>query len=344
MNQEKTIVICPNKSCQKKLALPKINEVLRVSCPKCHTTFRYKFPSIIQKEIKPRWYYRSWFIILLLFVFTPVGVILLWSGSKFRLPMRIGLTIAFGLLFVNQSMNYIFAPSFRDYSPFPRWGTTPDKIYLPSASMGPVELSFGEWREKGEELTIPQIVERVRAGIVFIESQDKNHEVLGRGSGVIIHRAGIIVTNYHVLEGAHFSEVKLLGSQIYRDVYLIGVDKQKDLAVIVIRADNLSAVPLGDSAKVKIGEQVIAIGNPLGYERTVSDGIVSGIREEDGGEYLQITAPISPGSSGGALLNMYGELIGITSIGYFGFAQNLNFAVPINYVDSLFNMTDGPKA
>ena len=100
------------------------------------------------------------------------------------------------------------------------------------------------------------------------------------------------------------------------------------------------AAPLGDSNKIEIGEKVVAIGNPLGYERTVSDGIISGLREEKGMKYLQITTPISPGSSGGALLNMYGEVIGITSMGYLGFAQNLNFAVPINYVCSLIKIKE----
>lgn len=340
MNEEKVVVICPNKNCQQKLSLPKRNEVLRVSCPRCHITFRYKFPSIIQRKVKLKWYYRSWFIILLLFFFAPAGIILLWSGSKFRVPMRIGLSIAFGLLFVTQSIKYIFTPPYRDYSLFPKGKTTVERIYLPSASMKPVELSFGELRERNQKLTIPEIVKRVGTAIVFIESRDKNHNVLSRGSGVIIHRAGIVVTNYHVLEGAHFSEIKLQGNKIYRNVFLVGRDKRKDLAIIRIRADNLPVAPLGDSTKVKIGEKVIAIGNPLGYERTVSDGIISGIREEEGMEYLQITTPISPGSSGGALLNMYGEVVGITSIGYFGFAQNLNFAVPINYVRSLVEINN----
>jgi len=335
LNEEKIIVICPN--CQQKLGLPKRHEALKVSCPKCHTTFRYKFPSIIEKKRKLKWYYRSWFVILLLFIFTPVGIILLWSGSRFRVPVRIGLSIAFGLFFVNQSINYIFTPSYRDYSPSPEYV---ERIYLPSAPMEPVELSFGELREREEKLTVPQIVERVGRAIVFIESQDKNHNVLGRGSGVIIHRAGIIVTNYHVLKGAHFAEVKLQGDEIYHDVFVIGEDKQKDLAIMRIRANNLPAAPLGDSTKVKIGEKVIAIGNPLGYERTVSDGIISGVREIEGVNYLQITTPISPGSSGGALLNIYGEVVGITSMGHFDFAQNLNFAVPINYVHSLLEIED----
>lgn len=338
MNEEKIIVICPK--CQQKLGLPKRDEVLRVSCPNCHTTFRYKFPSIIQRKVKPKWYYKSWFIILLLFIFAPAGIILLWSGSKFRVPTRIGLSIAFGLLFVTQSISYIFTPPYRSYSPFPKWKTTVERIYLPSASTEPVELSFGELRERKEKLTIPQIVKRVGAAIVFIESQDKNHNVLRRGSGVIIHQSGIIVSNYHVLESARFAEVKLQGNKVYRDVFLVGSDKKKDLAVIRIRAANLPVAPLGDSTKVKIGEKVIAIGNPLGYERTVSDGIISGIREKDGMKYLQITTPISPGSSGGALLNMYGEVVGITSMGYFDFAQNLNFAVPINYVHSLLKIKD----
>jgi len=339
MDEEKVIITCPNKYCQQKLRLPKTDKVLIVSCPKCRTSFRYKFPSIIER-LKLRWYYRSWFIILLLVLFAPAGIILLWSGSKFRLPTRIGLSIAFGLLFIVQSISYVLTPPYRDYLFLSQQKTGTEEVYLPRVSVEPIKIVFGRLREEGQVLTIPEIVKKVERAIVSIESQDQNHKILSRGSGVVIHPSGIIITNYHILEGAHFAKIKLHGDKTCQEVFLVDADKQKDLAVLKIKASNLIAAPLGDSNKIEIGEKVVAIGNPLGYERTVSDGIISGLREEKGMKYLQITTPISPGSSGGALLNMYGEVIGITSMGYLGFAQNLNFAVPINYVCSLIKIKE----
>ena len=340
MNEHKTTVVCPNRKCRQKLLLPKLDEILRVRCPKCRRRFRYRYPSILQTQLKPKWYHRSWVIIPLLLFFAPLGIILLWSGSRYRLPVRIGVTVAFGLLFVNQSINYIRAPSYRDYSPLPRWGTTVETIRLQRLPMEPFELLSEEPREIQEELTTPEIVERVGGAIVSIEPQDAEGRVFGSGSGVVIHSAGIIVTNYHVLGGAHFAEVRLEGNQMYDDVFFLGGDIHKDLAIIRIGASGLPVASLGDSSKVRVGEKVVAIGNPLGYERSVSEGIISGIREIEGVKYFQMTTPISPGSSGGALLNTAGEVIGITSMGYFEFAQNLNFAVPIEEVRSLLETVD----
>jgi len=108
-------------------------------------------------------------------------------------------------------------------------------------------------------------------------------------------------------------------------------DKARDLAVIKIHGKNLRALSIGDSDQVQIGEDVVAIGNPLGLELTVSNGILSGVRtdEQRGCKFLQVTAPISHGSSGGPLFNMAGEVIGITSM-YLEGGENLNFAIPIN--------------
>ena len=99
--------------------------------------------------------------------------------------------------------------------------------------------------------------------------------------------------------------------------------------------ETLRPVVLGDSDELEVGERVVAIGNPYSWENTLSDGLVSGIRELEGTTLLQITAPISPGSSGGALFNMKGEVIGITTIGSTWGAQNLNFAVPVNSLKAL---------
>ena len=111
-------------------------------------------------------------------------------------------------------------------------------------------------------------------------------------------------------------------------------DKKRDIAVVGIGAEKTSSfqtLRLGNSDQVQVGEEVVAIGNPLSLESTVSNGIVSGMRTADelGGKFLQITAPISPGSSGGPLFNMAGEVVGITTMHIKG-GENLNFAIPIN--------------
>lgn len=112
---------------------------------------------------------------------------------------------------------------------------------------------------------------------------------------------------------------------------MLAFDKARDIAVIKAHGSNFKTLTLGNSNRVQVGEEVIAIGNPLSLESTVSNGIVSGIRtvQEEGGEFLQVTAPISPGSSGGPLFNMAGEVVGITTL-YLKGGENLNFAIPIN--------------
>jgi hypothetical protein len=112
---------------------------------------------------------------------------------------------------------------------------------------------------------------------------------------------------------------------------VLAADKVRDLAVIKIHGKNFRSLTLGNSDRVQIGEEIVAIGNPLGLELTVSNGILSGVRtvEKEGGKLLQITAPISQGSSGGPLFNMAGEVVGITSM-YFEGGENLNFAIPVN--------------
>ncbi len=123
---------------------------------------------------------------------------------------------------------------------------------------------------------------------------------------------------------------------------IIGYPSQ-DIAILHIEGENKQFRPviLGNSDDLQVGERVLAIGNPYGWENTVSDGLISGIREIDDFKLLQITAPISPGSSGGALFNMKGEVIGITTIGSQWGAQNLNFAIPINSLKSLIKQDLG---
>ena len=139
------------------------------------------------------------------------------------------------------------------------------------------------------------------------------------------------MTNYHVIAEGSSAIVKLPDGAFYVVDGVLASDKARDVAVIKAHGKNFRTLTLGNSDRLQVGEEVVAIGNPLSLESTVSNGIVSGIRtvKEEGGKFLQITAPISPGSSGGPLFNMAGEVVGITTL-YLKGGENLNFAIPIN--------------
>jgi hypothetical protein len=175
---------------------------------------------------------------------------------------------------------------------------------------------------------VTEIAKKVES-VVYIEVAFEDGKGAS-GSGFIISLDGRIVTNYHVIDGAASGKVVLNDSTTFTDIKVLGWDKERDLAIIKIGGSGLPAVTTGNSDAALIGEAVVAIGSPLGLQNTVSTGIISARREG----FLQTTAPISHGSSGGALFNMMGEVIGITSAGMEQGA-NLGFAIPINEVKSL---------
>ena len=157
----------------------------------------------------------------------------------------------------------------------------------------------------------------------------------GQGSGFIVSADGIILTNAHVVEGADQVSVKLTDKREFKATVL-GVDKPTDIAVLKIEASNLPIVPLGDPAQTEVGDWVLAIGSPFGFENSVTAGIVSAksrsLPDEGYVPFLQTDVAINPGNSGGPLLNMRGEVIGINSqiFSRSGGYQGLSFAIPIN--------------
>lgn len=162
----------------------------------------------------------------------------------------------------------------------------------------------------------------------------------GLGSGVILTEDGYIVTNNHVIEGADKLEVLLNDNSTY-DAKIIGTDEATDLALIKIDARGLSAITFGDSEAVKVGEWVLAVGNPFGFNSTVTAGIVSAKARSlnKGGSmgiesFIQTDAALNPGNSGGALVNLKGELIGINSAIYSntGSYTGYSFAIPTSIV------------
>jgi Trypsin-like peptidase domain len=178
---------------------------------------------------------------------------------------------------------------------------------------------------------IPAIAKAANGAIVSIIMSDKDGHAIAQGTGFLISKDGRIVTNYHVIENGSSAIVKLPDGAFFVVDGVLASDKARDVAIIKAHGENFRTLSLGNSDRLQVGEEVVAIGNPLSLESTVSNGIVSGIRtaEEEGGKFVQVTTPISPGSSGGPLFNMAGEVIGITTL-YLKGGENLNFAIPIN--------------
>jgi S1-C subfamily serine protease len=166
----------------------------------------------------------------------------------------------------------------------------------------------------------------------------------GQGSGFIIDKDGHVLTNYHVIAEARQVEVTLHNRKKYRAT-VVGTDRSHDLAVIQIKAPDLTPMVLGESKNLQVGQKVYAIGNPFGLAGTLTSGIVSSIRsvQEPNGininEAIQTDAAINPGNSGGPLLNSHGEVIGINTMIASSVGQNagIGFAIPINTAKAVLN-------
>src|SRR5438876_1233788 len=177
--------------------------------------------------------------------------------------------------------------------------------------------------------------------------------VEGAGSGFIMDPRGYILTNYHVVEGAQSIEV-VLGDQSRHAAKYIGADQRNDVALIKIdpKGKHLSALPLGDSGAIQVGQKVLAIGNPFGFQSTLTTGVVSAVGRTVQtsqttfiDEAIQTDAAINRGNSGGPLINSHGEVIGINSAIYTpsGTTAGIGFAIPINTAKNIANdlITDG---
>lgn len=182
--------------------------------------------------------------------------------------------------------------------------------------------------------TAQEIARKAFRSTVLLVMEDVNGQPLSLGSGFFV-RDGEVASNLHVVEGAARGYAKIIGQKTKYDIEgITAVDSERDLVVLKISGARAGAVALGNSESVQVGETVYAVGNPQGLEGTFSQGIISSIREVGNDKLLQITAPISPGSSGGPVLNGKGEVIGV-SVATFRGGQNLNFAIPSNYLKRL---------
>jgi tetratricopeptide (TPR) repeat protein len=182
---------------------------------------------------------------------------------------------------------------------------------------------------------LPELVRRIKPSAVAIETFDARGEKLSRGSGFFID-TDRVVTNRHVIEGAYRAEVHSSTGAVYPVKGVLAVDAEGDLALLKVDApaNQVRALAL-DRTSPQEGESVVVIGNPFGLEGSVTNGIVSAVRDiPTFGRIIQITAPISPGSSGSPVVNMQGQVIGVATLQITG-GQSINFAIPSERISQL---------
>ena len=184
--------------------------------------------------------------------------------------------------------------------------------------------------------SLPLLLKKVETSVVMIFTYNSNGKCIGQGSGFFISNDGKIITNWHVLKGSYRSEVKISTGKFFPIVNIVAKDAYNDLVIAKVKIPHTLVKPLKlRTLFPEAGEKIFVVGNPLGFERTVSDGIVSAVRNFPGyGEVIQITAPVSPGSSGSPVFDMDGEVIGIVTM-QVGKGQNLNFAIPSEKIVNL---------
>ncbi|PYS97801.1 MAG: hypothetical protein DMF63_18625 [Acidobacteria bacterium] len=184
------------------------------------------------------------------------------------------------------------------------------------------------------------VAKQVFPSIVMLDMQDAARKPLRFGSGFFV-RPDVVATNFHVIENASFGTVKIAGAaETYVIEGTIGIDATHDLALLKVGSPAQPVLPLADINLIEVGEEIFAFGNPKRLEGTISPGIISGmsLREMGSENLIQISAPISPGSSGGPVVNRNGEVVGV-AVSSFTSGQNLNFAVPSSLLAALMAST-----
>jgi S1-C subfamily serine protease len=192
------------------------------------------------------------------------------------------------------------------------------------------------------ELTPAELFKRLAPAVVTISMLSESGRETSGGTGFVIDGAGTLVTNHHVIEDGNKVRVKFIDGATYEDLTMLVDDPDNDLAILRLNVPRpkqgkppvFEPLKLGDSEAVVVGERAISIGNPLGLDHTLTDGLVSARRMLNGKAWIQMSVPVSPGNSGGPIFNMRGEVIGVTTAQYGndGRAQNLNIAIPAKVV------------
>jgi len=195
------------------------------------------------------------------------------------------------------------------------------------------EIDLAGLPDKGP-LSPAEIFRRGRPSVVLLEMQDARGQPISLGSGFFMDK-DVVATNFHVIEGAAAGYAKVTGQTVKLNIKgTVGVDPLHDLALLQLDASPTLPLPVAPNLSVNVGDAVYAIGNPQGLEGTFSQGIVSSVRTFGSDRILQITAPVSPGSSGGPVLDQTGAVVGV-SFASIEKGQNLNFAIPSDYLAAL---------
>ena len=192
------------------------------------------------------------------------------------------------------------------------------------------------------QTTVRQIASDARQAVVTVRAYSGGQEIQF-GSGFFIREDGVFVTNIHVVAGAESLSVELESGEIFDNVYGLAMDERRDLVILRIPTSNVPFLEIADDRMTEVGDTVYVVGSPLGYRGTFSDGLLSAKRMKDGVAYLQISAPISQGSSGGPVLNSDGKVIGVSTVTVTE-GQNLNMAVPARHATDLLSLGDPPIA
>jgi S1-C subfamily serine protease len=202
-------------------------------------------------------------------------------------------------------------------------------VFCSALCMGPAAAFQGNPMKSARE-----IAQDAFPSVALLVMEDASGQPTSLGSGFVLSN-GVVVTNQHVISGAARGYCKLVGRSTKYDIAgTVAIDPVHDLAVLAVSGLTAPPLPIEDSDRLAVGDQLYAVGNPQGLEGTFSEGIVSGIRGISGDKVLQITAPISPGSSGGPILNAAGKVVGIAVATFTG-GQNLNLAIPSSYLTKL---------
>jgi tetratricopeptide (TPR) repeat protein len=180
---------------------------------------------------------------------------------------------------------------------------------------------------------IPQLVEEIKPAVVTILTFDSHYDTLALGSGFFVNSNGHIITNLHVLKGAYSAKAKTADGKVYYIENVLAENQDADLILVSMpdSVQDFEYVDLATTLPIQ-GEHIVVFGSPFGLELSVSDGIVAAVRELPGfGSIIQLTAPISAGSSGGPVVDMHGKVIGIATLQVIE-GQNLNFAIPAKFI------------
>lgn len=211
-------------------------------------------------------------------------------------------------------------------------GARSAELPKPNAEAKPLRAPSSALRASEE--SVEALVKRTMPSIVVIRGTGRDGRQDGLGSGFVIDKDGLIATNLHVIgEGRSFI-VELTDGRKLTPVAVYASQRDVDLAIIKVDAKDLPALPLGDSEKVDLAQEVVALGNPQGLERSVVKGVVSGSREIDGLPLIQLAIPIEPGNSGGPVLDRTGRVLGVVTMKS-QVTENLGFAVKINALKPL---------